>query len=127
MAGLNKMMIIGYLGNKPEVRSTNSGQEVTSFSVGVTDKKGSDETTWFEVSAWGQAGKFAAQYLGRGDMVLVEGRLKVRAYMGKDNRPRAASGIDAHSVQSLSSKGTIGADAQKSAEQRPSSTGDLWG
>ena len=76
-----KVIIIGHLGQDPEMRYTPSGQPVTSFSVATnyswTDQEGQQQerTTWFRVTAWRKLAETCNQYLVKGQQVLVEGRL----------------------------------------------------
>jgi len=77
-----KITIVGNLGRDPEMRYLPNGRAVTSFSV-ATNRRWTDqasgepreETTWFRISVWGRQAESANQYLSRGRMVLVEGRL----------------------------------------------------
>jgi len=83
VAGLNKVMIIGYLGKDPEMRYTPSGSAVTSFTVGVsrqwTGQNGPQkETDWFDVVTWNKQAEIANQWLTKGRLVYVEGRLHTR-------------------------------------------------
>ena len=78
-----KLIIVGNLGNDPEMRYMPDGTAVTSFSVATnrswTDSQSGQpvkETTWFRVSVWGRQAESANQYLATGRQVLVEGRLK---------------------------------------------------
>ncbi|GAB4165252.1 MAG: hypothetical protein Fur0021_40770 [Candidatus Promineifilaceae bacterium] len=78
-----KVIVVGYLGNNPEMRYMADGTAVTSFSVATsrrwTDRNTGqpvDETTWFRVSIWGRRAEAANQYLSKGSRVLVEGRLR---------------------------------------------------
>lgn len=77
-----KIIVAGYLGGDPEMRYMPDGSAVTNFSLAssrrYTDRNGQpvDETTWFRVSAWGRQAETANQYLSKGRMVLVEGRLR---------------------------------------------------
>lgn len=77
-----KVTVVGRLGRDPEMRYMPSGDPVTSFSVatdrGWTDKNGQKqkETTWFRVSVFGKQAEATNQYLSKGKMVLVEGRLR---------------------------------------------------
>lgn len=78
-----KLMVIGRLGRDPEMRYMPSGDPVTSFSIATdrawNDKNGQKqkETTWFRCSVFGKQAEVANQYLSKGKMVLVEGRLRV--------------------------------------------------
>ena len=86
MPGLNKVQLIGYLGKDPESRFTPTGKKVCHFSVAVSRRwKGSDgeqkeATDWFNVEAWGGLGEICQQYLGKGRLVFVEGRLQTDRY-----------------------------------------------
>ncbi|MBC8330821.1 MAG: single-stranded DNA-binding protein [Anaerolineae bacterium] len=113
-----KIIIVGNLGNDPEMRYTPSGQAVTNFSVATnnryTGKDGQrvDETIWFRVSAWGRQAETCNQYLKRGRKVLVEGRMTAdrqtggpRVFQRNDGSYGASYEITAQSVQFLSSQG----------------------
>ncbi|MBN1284799.1 MAG: single-stranded DNA-binding protein [Anaerolineae bacterium] len=84
--GLNKVMIIGYLGRDPEMRYTPSGRPVTSFSVATsrtwTSSEGErrEETEWFNVVAWGNLAEICKQHLTKDQQVYVEGRLQTRGW-----------------------------------------------
>lgn len=84
MRGLNKVMIIGRLGRDPEMRYTPSGRPVTTFSLASsrqwTTSEGERriETEWFNVVAWGNLAEICKQYLSKGQMAYVEGRLQTR-------------------------------------------------
>lgn len=84
--GLNKVMIIGYLGRDPEMRYTPSGRPVTSFSVATsrtwTSAEGDrrEETEWFNVVAWGTLAEICKTHLSKNQQVYVEGRLQTRGW-----------------------------------------------
>ncbi len=84
--GLNKVMIIGYLGRDPEMRFTPSGRPVTSFSVATsrtwTSAEGErrEETEWFNVVAWGTLAEICKTHLSKNQQVYVEGRLQTRGW-----------------------------------------------
>ncbi len=84
--GLNKVMIIGNVGNDPEMRYTPSGRPVTSFSVATsrswTTSEGErrEATEWFGVVAWGDLAEICSKYLSKGSRVYVEGRLQTRSW-----------------------------------------------
>lgn len=88
MPGLNRVQLIGYLGRDPEVRTLPSGQRVTAFSLGVTRKwksgaENKEATDWFNVEAWGRLGELTQQYLKKGSLVYLEGRLRTDKYEDK--------------------------------------------
>jgi len=84
--GLNKVMIIGYLGRDPEMRYTPSGKPVTTFSVGTSrnwtnsDGERRSETEWFNVVTWGNLAEICKQYLNKGQQVYIDGRLQTRRW-----------------------------------------------
>ncbi len=111
MAGLNKIMIIGNLGGDPEMRYTPNGTPVTSFSVAVNrsytrqDGERAEETEWFRVSAWRQLAEQANQYLAKGRLAYVEGRLRSRSFQGNDGQTRFVNEIDANQIVFLDRSG----------------------
>ena len=109
-----KTVIVGHLGNDPEMRYTPSGVPVTSFNVAV-DRRWRDQngdlqkrTTWFRVTAWRKLAETCAQYLSKGRLVLVEGDVDASAWTGQDGQPRASLELTARTVQFLGSRGDQG-------------------
>lgn len=93
MPALNRVQLIGYLGKDPESRTIPSGKKVCHFTVAVTrhwtgsDKEAKEATDWFQVEAWGRLGEVCQQYLGKGRLVFIEGRLQTDRYeQGGENR-----------------------------------------
>jgi single-strand DNA-binding protein len=86
MPALNRVQLIGRLGRDPESRFTPSGKQVCSFSMAVNrtwrDREGKahEETDWFNVDAWGRLGEICQQYLSKGRLVYIEGRLRTDRY-----------------------------------------------
>ncbi|HEY5671577.1 MAG TPA: single-stranded DNA-binding protein [Anaerolineales bacterium] len=86
MPTLNRVQLIGRLGRDPEVRHTPSGKKVTSFSLAVDRRWRSSEgeikdaTDWFQIVAWGRLGEICSQYLSKGRLVYIEGRLQTDRY-----------------------------------------------
>ena len=88
---LNRIVIMGRLGHEPEVRYTQSGKPVASFSLAVDrdfkDKaSGERATDWIDVVAWDAKAKFVQQYFHKGQQAVVEGRLQIRDYTGRRRR-----------------------------------------
>lgn len=83
MPSLNRVQLIGRLGKDPETRKLPSGSNVCSFSLAVDRRWKSaqgetrEATDWFNVDAWGRLGEYCQQYLGKGRLVFVEGRLQI--------------------------------------------------
>ena len=109
-------IIVGNLGNDPEMRFTSSGVPVTTFSVAVnrrwTNQDGTpgEETKWFRVSAWRKLGETCAQYLKKGRQVMVVGRVSASAYTAQDGSVRASLEMTADSVRFLGGKGEAGSN-----------------
>ena len=117
-----QLIIVGNLGNDPELRYTANGTPVANFSVAVnrrwTKEDGSqgEETTWFRVSAWRQLAETCNQDLRKGRQVMVVGRVTARGYVGTDGQPRASLDVTADTVRFL---GGGRAEESPFAEQEP--------
>ena len=100
---LNRIIIMGRLGRNPEVRYTQAGTPVASFSLAVdrdyTDQAtGARATDWVDVVAWSARAKFVGQYFRKGQLAVVEGRLQVRDYTGRDGSKRRAVEVVADNI-----------------------------
>ena len=108
MSSVNKVIAIGRVGKKPEVRFTGGGQAVANFSIACNEKykgkDGSDKetTTWLKISVWGKLAELCGQYLDAGRLVYVEGKLQNRDYE-KDGIKRTSTEVVAREVVFLSS------------------------
>lgn len=108
---MNKIIVIGHLGNDPEMRYTPNGQSVTNFNVAssrryrTADGEQREETEWFRVSAFGRLADVCNQYLAKGRQVYVEGRLRGRSYTDRDGQPRYSLDITATEMQMLGRRG----------------------
>ncbi len=86
MPTLNRVLLIGHLGKDPETRFTPTGKKVASFSVAVSerwkDKNGEakERAEWFNIEAWGRLGEVCQEYLKKGSLVFIEGRLRTDKY-----------------------------------------------
>ncbi|MEK7649163.1 MAG: single-stranded DNA-binding protein [Patescibacteria group bacterium] len=107
---LNKVMLIGRLTKNPELRSTPSGQNVTSFSVATnrvfTDAQGQkqDRAEFHNIVAWGKLAEICSQYLAKGRRAYVEGRLQTRDWVGQDGARRYSTEVVAENMIILDSK-----------------------
>jgi len=100
---LNKIIIMGRLGKDPELRHTQSGTAVASFSLAVDrdfkDKStGERVTDWIDVVAWRQTGEFVSRYFTKGRMAVVEGRLQMRDWTDRDGNKRRSAEVVADNV-----------------------------
>ncbi len=102
---LNRVVLIGRLTRDPELRTTNTGKNVCDFSIAVQKRikptDGSPDADFFRVNAWGQTADFVANYLHKGRLVAVEGRLQSRKYTASDGTNREVVEIVADNVQGL--------------------------
>jgi len=100
---LNHIVIMGRLTKDPELRTTQSGVSVTSFTLAVDrdfkDKNtGERQTDWIDVVAWRGTGEFVSRYFSRGRMAVVEGRLQMREWTDKEGNRRTTAEVVADSV-----------------------------
>lgn len=106
MPALNRVQLIGNLGKDPQSRSLANGRNVCSFNVAVNRRWKSSEgelkeaTDWFNVEAWGRLGEICQEYLSKGSLVFVEGRLQTDRYE-QDGETRYFTKITANSMQML--------------------------
>jgi len=102
---LNKVILAGRLTADPEMRTTPQGTHVVSFSIATnrnwTDKEGQkkEETEFHNVVAWGRQADVVSQFLSKGSLILVEGRLQTRSWEAKDGGQRRTTEIVAERVQ----------------------------
>lgn len=93
MPALNRVQLIGYLGKDPESKFTPTGKKVTHFSVAISnrwknrDGEAKEFTEWVNIEAWGRLGEVCNEYLKKGSLIFVEGRLKTDRFEDKgENR-----------------------------------------
>ena len=104
MPSLNKITIIGNVGGEPEMRFTPNGKPVTTFSVATNyvfsgaDGERKQETEWFNVVAWNRLAEQCNQFLAKGRLVYVEGRLRSRKWEGQDGQQRTTIEVIANRV-----------------------------
>jgi len=107
MAGINKVILVGRLGNDPEVRYTSDGTAVANFNIATSDEwkdKDSGEkkerTEWHRIVAWRKLGEICGEYLAKGRQVYVEGKLQTRSWE-KDGVTRYTTEVIASDIQFL--------------------------
>lgn len=122
MASINKVIIVGNLGNDPEVRYTPSNDPVTTISVATTeywkDKQSGErqeKTEWHRIVFFGGLADVAQKYLHKGSQVYVEGRLQTSKYTDNNGIERYQTNIRGDVMQMLGSKG----DSQSAPQQAP--------
>ncbi len=113
MPALNKVQLIGRLGKDPEARFTTKGTKYTRFSLAVSrtwkdPEGGKQETTdWFNIEAWGKLGEICADYLKKGRLAYIEGRLRTDQWEDKETKElHSRTVVVALSMQILDRKKT---------------------
>jgi len=129
MATLNKVTLIGYLGHAPEMRETTSGDAVAHLSLATTETwkdkttgEKKEATEWHRVVLYRKLAEIAGQYLKKGSLVYIEGRLQTRKWTGKDDIDRYTTEIIADDLRMLgarSSSHDAGNEESTSAQQKP--------
>ena len=107
---LNKVFIMGRLARDPELRRTQNGTAVASFTLAVDrDYKGASgdrETDWIDCVAWRQTGEFVSRYFTKGRMAVVEGKLQIRDWTDKDGNKRRNTEVLVENIYFGDSKNT---------------------
>lgn len=121
MSGINKVILIGRLGQDPEVKAISSGNNVATFSLATsenwTDKDGQkqERTEWHRIVVWGRLAEICGKFLSKGRQAYVEGRLQTRSWEDQQGQKRYTTEIVASTVQFL------GGSSERSTE---TSSGD---
>ncbi|HEY4175280.1 MAG TPA: single-stranded DNA-binding protein [Kofleriaceae bacterium] len=132
--GVNKVILVGYLGADPDMRYTPSGQGVCELRLATSeswnDKNGQrqERTEWHRVVVWGKRAEVCSKYLAKGRQVFVEGRIQTRTYDDKEGIKRYMTEIIASDVQFLGGgKGEGGGKSDKQEGAPPPSDADFGG
>jgi single-strand DNA-binding protein len=114
MAGINKVILVGRLGQDPEVRYTPGGVAVANFSIATSEEwkdkdtgEKKERTEWHRIVAWRKLGEICGEYLSKGRQVYVEGKLQTESWE-KDGVTRYTTKIIASDVQFLGGKESAG-------------------
>ena len=113
---VNKVILIGRLGRDPDVRYTPDGTMVVNFSIATDEtfknKQGekSSKTEWHRIIAWGKLAEICGNYLTKGKLVFIEGKLQARTWDDKDGNKRSLTEIVAANMKMLDSRGQSAED-----------------
>ena len=128
--GVNKVILVGNLGNAPDVKYTQGGTAITTLSVATTsqfkDREGNrqEKTEWHRVKLFGKLGEIAGEYLKKGRQVYIEGRLSQREYTDREGNKRTSLEVNGTDMQFIGSRGdemAAGASGgNRGASQAPS-------
>jgi len=126
--GVNKVILIGNLGQDPETKYMPSGSAVTNLRIATTevfkDKEtgqNQERTEWHSVAMFGKLAEIAGEYLRKGSQCYIEGRLRTRKWTDKQGQDRYSTEIVADNMQMLGGRGGggMGAGADMGGEERP--------
>lgn len=120
--GINKVILIGNLGNDPETRYTSGGAAVANISLATSESwkdresgEQQERTEWHRIVFFGRLAEIVSEYLRKGSQIYVEGRLQTRKWQDKDGNDRYTTEIVANEMQMLGSRGGGSADMGQSA------------
>ena len=129
---LNKVMVIGRLGKPVEMKYSQQGNPIALFTVATdesyTDKSGQRQsvTEWHRVTVFGKVAELCLQYLDKGSLVYVEGRLRTRKWQDQSGQQRFQTEINADRVQFLDRRQETQAPAQRQAQTQAQPASDGW-
>lgn len=130
---INKVILIGNLGQNPEVRHTPSGQAICTLSIATneswTDKNGQkqEKTEWHRVVVFGKLAELCGQYLQKGRQAYIEGKLQTRTWQDKENQTRYTTEVVAQTVQFLGGAAGAGRSAPSNDYGNNYSAGNAGG
>jgi single-strand DNA-binding protein len=129
---VNKVIILGRLGQDPELKYTPSGAAVCNFSLATTESwndkatgQKQERTEWHRIVVWGKLAELCNQYLSKGRQAFVEGKIQTRSWEDKDGNKRYTTEIAANTVQFIGGRADAGAatgyDNSNNYNQAPAS------
>ena len=128
---MNRIILLGRLTKEPEVRYTNTGKVVASFTMAVdrpfTGQDGKREADFIPVVIWGKPAETIGNYVQKGHRVLVEGRLQIRSYDGKDGQKRWVTEVIADRFEFIEKAGDKASNAPGGFESMGEAVPDLEG
>ena len=124
MAGVNRVIIIGHLGNDPEIRTMPNGEQVANITVATSeswiDKNTGEkktQTEWHRIVLYRRLAEIAGQYLTKGSQVYIEGRLKTRKWQDNNGQDRYTTEIQGDNLQMLGGRNQDAAQNQPAKQQ----------
>ncbi len=123
---LNRVILIGRLTRDPELRYTPQGTAVATFTIAVNRKFNREETDFIPVVSWRGLAENCANYLGKGQLAAVEGRLQVRSYDNQEGQKRWVTEVIADDVRFLSKPGSSSGSDYQGKPVRKESGRDEW-
>lgn len=124
---INKVILVGNLGKKPEIREIEGGRKVANFSIATnesyTSKSGErvKNTEWHNIEMWDRLAEIADKYLDKGSTVYVEGKIKTDQWTDKDNNTRYTTRIRVNNLQMLGGRTNEGENNTEAPAATPAS------
>ena len=131
--GINKVILVGNLGNDPDVKYTQAGMAITRVNLATTsvrkDRDGNqqEQTQWHRVVFFGKLGEIAGEYLRKGSQVYVEGELRYDKFTGQDGVEKYTTDIVANEMQMLGGRGDDGEGGGRQQGQQRRQQGGGYG
>jgi len=132
--GINKVILVGNLGQDPQSRAMPSGKAVVNLRIATTDQwrdkqtgENKENTEWHTVVMFDRLAEIAAEYLRKGSQVYIEGRLRTRKWQDKEGNDRYSTEVVANDMQMLGGRGGGGGGGSYEREPTPRSGGGATG
>ena len=119
---VNRVILVGHLGQDPEMRYTSSGTAVTNFSVATNERwnnqngERQERTEWHKIVTWSKLAEISNQYLTKGQLVFIEGRIQTREWDDRDGNKRRTTEIIASDMRMMTPRGTNGHSLEEPVE-----------
>lgn len=130
---VNKAILIGRLGKDPELRYTQSGKAVASFSLATSERwtgqdgQKQESTTWHNIVVWGRQAEVIKEYMKKGSQIYIEGRISNRSYDDKEGNKKYISEVVVQNFTFLDSKGAGGGQPSGGSDMPPPPPPDSGG
>jgi single-strand DNA-binding protein len=122
MSDVNRIYLIGHLGQDPEVRTTGSGKRVVNMTVATAYM---EKTQWHRAVAWGKNADYAADYLKKGSHVYLEGRMDYREWVDKNDQKRTSAEITVDRISGLGPKERASTGRSDAPADYPETNGNV--
>lgn len=109
---MNKVILVGRLARDPEVRYTQAGKAVASFSLAVNRRGQQQQADFIPIVAWEKLAEIVGQHLAKGSQILVEGRMQIRTYDAQDGSKRYVTEVIAQDIEFMGNKPQTGSGAE---------------
>jgi len=120
---VNRVILVGHLGGDPEMRYTSSGTPVTNFSLATNERwnnqdgERQERTEWHKIVTWSKLAEISNQYLTKGQLVFIEGRIQTREWDDRDGNKRRTTEIVASDMRMMSPRSSDGPRQEQEQEQ----------